>query len=388
MRILKVLLLIIGLASDSKAENYHRAIIFVPGFKGSSLIEIESGRTIWISLPEAIGGDRSLAISHPDYPFTAGLRLKPGHVLRSVPIIPRIFERALYGDFLDFLKDEFGKNSRILEVSYDWRRSNAEVSHKIQELLGDLVKENFQDITVIAHSMGGLALGHALNEIVVLPSSLKVAFIGTPFGGVPSIIGDLSNESRSGLFNSNLLSQRAFCSFDSSYEFLPLDRTDLVVGRDGTGRRDLTDVEIWKRDKLGCFSIEAGTNHSEYESYLRSRLESTLQFQHILNKPLNVAPSSRIHFLNILGTGIPSSDGCIRNLKSKNRPLNCYESSLKIDGDGVVTAASARLPHSFTKHENIQLEFPNVEHLQLIYEDGPRNAIKNLILSESAEPFE
>ena len=384
MRLLIISFLIALGVHPALAQSYHKAVIFVPGFKGSKLIEVGSHRTVWLSVQEAVFGRKSLELSHPEFPSPVGLNLEPASILRSVPIIPKLFERALYGDFIDFLRSEFGRDSKIIELPFDWRRTNLEVSERIQIVLQELATANYEEVTIIAHSMGGLGVAHALirleSEQPGIGSkfkSLRIIFVGAPFGGVPSILGDLTTETSSSiLLNSKLLSQRAFCSFESSYELLPLLRFDTLV--DPTGRTmhtDLADPRVWEALTLGCFN-EKSVNQAGYSTFLGTHLHKARSFLTTLNVQAPAVINRSIRVLNLIGTKTPTVDRCRFRAEFLRGNLSCKNHEDRVDGDGVVTTISARLPEAFSQFEHSQHYFERVGHLELLFDEAPREIIK------------
>lgn len=370
-------------AIDSRAENYHRAIVFVPGFKGTELIEERSNKIAWISLSEMFWGRRTLALSHPDFPVADALQLRPISIVRSAPFIPRLFERALYGDFLRHLTEHYGKSHQIIELPYDWRRSNQIASQQLFETIVQLRDRNIQDIAIISHSMGGLVLAHALKDLILLDVNLRLIFIGTPFGGVPSVLGDLTNETDSLFLNSNLLSREAFCSFESAYELLPSRYIKLILEHNQSEKFNLQNYEEWQAKQLGCYRSHSTAPQPNFTNYLRRQLNSAREFHRKINSA-HLSPAKGTRILNLIGTGLATSNGCRVENFNKRRPLNCYSRSVKGLGDGVVTDSSARIPTALASYVHAEIEFPNIEHLQLMFEEDPRIAIRNFILNESA----
>jgi len=140
-------------------------ILFIPGIKGSELYLGESRK--WF--PNNEEDLKSLEIHN---------ELKEGGVLSSVNAFV-YFKKEIYKGLLDsFNPEEFDY------FSYDWRQSL--LSH-VDNLVGRIMRASTnQQVTLVAHSMGGILGKLALLEIDKLGLSNRVSkfiTIGTPWHG-------------------------------------------------------------------------------------------------------------------------------------------------------------------------------------------------------------
>lgn len=181
-------------------------IILVPGILGTKLTREQ--RLIW------------------PHPFRLSeLAYHPGaRDDRTVPteIIGRFFQ-DFYSELIKHLEREEMVGShrtpgyRVITCPYDWRLP---IEHESLRLR-DLIQAQQGDVTIVAHSMGGLLAKHCLTEYPGIASQVRYLFtIGTPWLGAPDALDFLESDLKlSWLFFPG--ARRAGVTFPSVYQLVP-----------------------------------------------------------------------------------------------------------------------------------------------------------------------
>jgi len=94
-----------------------------------------------------------------------------------------------YQHFMAWEQDLGASDTLVVGFDHDHRSSSmAEAGHELAQALRDLNEQGINDVTVIAHSMGGLVSKAALDELVASGDaqefkSIDFHALGTPWGG-------------------------------------------------------------------------------------------------------------------------------------------------------------------------------------------------------------
>jgi len=250
--------------------------------------------------------------------------------------------QSLIDDLNKFGFDE-GKGTLVV-FAYDWRKDNAESAILLSKTIA-LIHERHQtdlEITLLAHSMGGLVARHYLESNLFADqkgfnSVKQVIFLGTPHrGAVAALPVVRGKESRLWLNSSQVHTLSNDYRYPSAYQLLPHTEEPFAWKRDGSvvGLYDRANAE-----KLGLDS---------------TNLQSALSFHRTLNltqKPPNVK------YFCFVGTGLETATHAFLESSHDNR-LNTTNVALKDGGDGTVPTWSASLP-------NIQQLYIPGEHAKL-----------------------
>jgi pimeloyl-ACP methyl ester carboxylesterase len=156
-------------------------MIFIPGVMGT-MLSSRKGGIRWID-----ARTRN---------FLQELRLAPDGVSDAKPeygikVGEIDFTYMAFVDAVD-ARDDFN----LASFPYDWRKPLTQSAAALRDLVNKVYSENGDEpIHVVAHSMGGLMLRAALAEHgdEIWPKLDRIAFVGTPHYGSPSIAGYLKN---------------------------------------------------------------------------------------------------------------------------------------------------------------------------------------------------
>ncbi|WP_143074922.1 hypothetical protein [Streptomyces mangrovisoli] len=189
------------------------AVVVLPGFGGSTLVDDDTGETVWgtgsrrlLDLVRQAGGMERLAVTAQERKAGSG-RLRPAGLLRGPAWVPRVGGLAPYDPLVRGIRSVVLHDDAVLEFAYDWRMSVESSGRRLAEAAllhltnwrahtarraaasrGPL--DDGPKLVLIAHSMGGLVAQAALAAHPELTRwTRNVITIGTPFRGVPGILG-------------------------------------------------------------------------------------------------------------------------------------------------------------------------------------------------------
>ena len=208
-------------------------VVFIPGFKGSSLLDPSTGRRAWITASVALRrrGGYPLAIDQAALAIDGATRLVAEDVLSSLPLLPGMLSYPFYGPWLKLLRAKLAGRAQLVTFAYDWRRDNATTAALLAQRVERLRAEGAPQVHLIAHSMGGLVSSYYLRygaqppekAIETWEGAAKVASLvvaGTPFYGMMRAFRDMIQGSLA-LRNQALLDPVALSSMPSIYQLLP-----------------------------------------------------------------------------------------------------------------------------------------------------------------------
>lgn len=352
-----------------------KAIIFIPGFKGSFLAN-QHGYKRWVTAEQAIFGTTSLALPNEDI----GIRneeLTDAGVIHEVPIVPFLYSQRVYKSILSFLKKKLPQYS-IVEFSYDWRVDFIDTLKRLDQTILDLRASGVKSISIIAHSMGGMLTTHYLRYGLQDPSDAQenwyglknidsVVFAGTPFQGSLEIFDDMQWGLLTGI-NSSLLNAEAYSSFLTSYYLLPTTEQLSVLNQQDQ-KIDIYDVSNWHKNKWGLFS-NYSHEAAKFE-FTKFYLNRASEYHALRNSSSNVAPGKFIKILNIVGIGLKTQNIAQWNEEKRKLRFRTFSEheEAKLDGDIVVTARSAELPESLKQNFSNETIYTKQNHVTL-FRDG------------------
>lgn len=235
------------------------AIIFIHGFYGSALRRKNLGKRLFLTGSELLLGKEALSLHQSKLGTPAGPELEVEGLLATVPVIPGLYEKEVYSPFIRQLR-EANPKSQILPLVYDWREDLMQPVQKLDELVKLLQERGVPQISIVAHSMGGMVavyyLGYGSQPLESAKLNWegakkvqKAVFFGTPFAG--SMIAFRSFEKGSGIIRSEkMLNADTMSSFPSLYQLLPA----LASVRDKSGAPStlpLFEFDSWKMYGFG-----------------------------------------------------------------------------------------------------------------------------------------
>lgn len=172
------------------------AIIIIPGIMGTELklavdtVGFPAGTIIWPPVGE---NDTVTPLTAPKI-ISKLQALSCDKEGKSVFPYVKINEDDTYGAYhqykilYDYLKGEFKSEYEIIFYGYDWRMPNSNSASRLK-----LVAEEYDKITIVAHSMGGMVASHFLKNADIRHKVEKVITLGTPFLGSQNVLPILSH---------------------------------------------------------------------------------------------------------------------------------------------------------------------------------------------------
>ena len=388
------------------------AVIVIPGYYGTRLTEETNGDLIFISLGQALFGSQPLTLPIPGLNLEGALNLAPSSILDEVTIIPLLYSINVYRSLLDRLDLSSNKNRQIIPFSYDWRRDPMEAIHDLDALIHRLKKEGKTEISIVAHSMGGLivsyylrygtqAMDSAIESWEGAGSLNRVILAGVPYLGVMHSLRNMNFGVTVGL-NSSLLSVEAYSSFPSSYYTLPIFESDELLTLEGESLKGkIRNAAQWRQAEWGLLN----TNRAIPKENLRRRVDYTSnwlrrseRFLILLQAPpiTTSATKNQPSLLYIYGKGTPTMSKGVwlgdqtkgraslvfRDYNSEENQTGNNATSHYSDGDGTVPVPSATLPAAFHKTlPTIIQEYDEVGHTELMSDPEILKAITTFLES-------
>jgi pimeloyl-ACP methyl ester carboxylesterase len=321
-------------------------VVFIHGIKGAELLDGD-GDVQWVTALQALGlstPDLSLPTAFgPDGKQPAG-PLHAGPILRSISVIPVVFEADIYGTFLEAAA---GFGQPFYEFSYDWRRDNNETLAAFLKFLADIQSRNGgAKVRVIGHSMGGMLTLAAVNTHPELFA--KVVLAGSPLGGGIGFLPDLTDGDATGL-NHGLMAPAVVATFPSVFCFFSLPGGagdgDLLGANGASLHADLYDAATWQTLKLGPYAD--GAPPPGYGDFLRDVLSRAKRFRtQLAPAAINYPP-----ILVVAGNTIPTLSKARQGGPSAEHGWD-FESEPMVPGDGRVSYVHA-LPAAGIPHKVI-----------------------------------
>ncbi|GAA5979250.1 hypothetical protein JCM11641_001973 [Rhodosporidiobolus odoratus] len=282
--------------SNDHFDRLYGNVIMLGGFRGSVLRDAHTGRRVWATLRIGFGirkADLGLGLEDDDE-MRSEETVVPGKMLCQVAGLVDLGKRlkeklkslqppshpSATSTFSPFSSsapsiDPLKPPVKFHSFGYDWRRSLELSSAKLLEFLVRLKEESAKrgegeggkgvGATVIAHSMGGLVLLHALS-LAPDPTIIRgIIFAGTPFQGCVNVLGALKLGGAVPR-NPNVGSPHTVFSWRSSFYFLPR----------GVGRGPVRSVEEEEEEEQGEEELESEQVIAQEHGEVRQEAEETL----------------------------------------------------------------------------------------------------------------
>lgn len=403
LKVLFVLLLIMSLSGCSRQHvvapdhipNAESAIIVVPGYYGTRLVREADRSLVFISLTQALFGRQSLTLPVPDLGFEGTIDLKPDGILDEVRVVPLLYSIDVYGSLLDRLRPSNINGQEVIPFTYDWRGDLMDTVRSFDALIRSLRDKGTKDISVVAHSMGGLIVSYYLRygaqDIDTAVETWKgteefkrVVLVGVPFLGAMNAFRNMNYGATVG-WNSSLLSYEAYASFPASYYTLPDADSDELITLEGQPLQGvIRNAGQWQRSGWGLLKYKEGfpndivDRRATYTSYWLHRSQ---RFLELLQEPLSTPSPHHPSLLYLYAkgtstlakgvwTGNQGGQG-IDSLFFDDADLAGSESAEKFstvyaDGDGTVTVSSAWLPVAYRRAFQTTIRDYEVGHTELV----------------------
>ncbi len=352
-------------SEDIEGKNI---IIFVPGYKGSTLVN-NRDEVVWLSANEILFGESSVTIDN-EFELTAR------DLLKKVKILPHLYEIDIYEECLERLENRLSKEEKLILFPYDWRKSNIETSETLLKFLDNLSKQKPKSISIISHSMGGLSVAYLLanSQIDYLD---KAVFLGTPFRGTLKAFLDMSRPIEPILFNYRLFNRDSFISFGSAFELFPHPDDSSFYDSNLKNRDIIYNSKNWKDFRWGIYQTDLNADQKSLDITLRN----TLLFYNTLDNSETTCPTTRI--LNLTGSKLSVlSEASFNRMKVRPLPSNASHSYLNQEGDILVSLKSAELPISLRQCKHTEEIIPEIIHDRFCNYDNVINRIFDFLLSD------
>jgi pimeloyl-ACP methyl ester carboxylesterase len=388
-----------------QVEDEH-IILFVPGFKGTSLVDPGKGEKVWLRLAELLFGDSTLAWNKGELSIPGARELSAQEVLSELSILPIVYSYDIYGSCLSSLRKNLPDDFQILTFPYDWRQDNVETARMLVATLQEIRARRPKSITLIAHSMGGLMTSYMLRYGGQSPLTAeeswegarlvdKVVLAGVPFEGTMLMLRDMQGGVRQGL-NADLLSAAALSSFPSSYQLLPYAEERLYdLESSSSDGVDIFDHKTWELYHWGLLQqqLEYNPKDKREDVYAARRkhvaryLGQARAFFERVHAPVSRIATRKIPLLNIVGEGTPTLSRGVRDEKGilsfaidEKAPNAEGALDLLEDGDGVVSRRAAEVPSAFDVAFTISRVATDAGHGKLCVEENAHRGIVKFIL--------
>lgn len=390
-------------AAPEHARQGESAVIVVPGYYGTRLIREADKRLVFISLSEALFGNQALTIPVPGLGFEGTIDLQPDSILDEVPVVPLFYSIDVYGSLLDRLRLSHNKGQEVIPFTYDWRGDLLEAVRSLDVLIRRLRDEGTHDISIVAHSMGGLIVSYYLRygtqdiESAVenwkgAENVQRVVLAGVPFLGVMNSFRNMNFGVTVG-WNSSLLSSEAYASFPASYYTLPVADTDELLTPELKSLSGvIRNAGQWRRSEWGLLKNKKTLSQDIVErraTYTAYWLERSQRFFDLIRTPLNTLNPHHLSLLYMYAKGTPTlakgiwvgnqATGSNSLLFDDRNPPGASPAdevlTLYADGDGTVTLPSARLPDAFEHTFPTTIREYEVGHTELISDPGNQHDI-------------
>ena len=381
-------------AAPDHVRQVESAIILVPGYYGTRLVRETDDRLIFISLTQALFGDQSLTLPVPGLGFEGTVNLQPDGILDEIRVVPLLYSIDVYGSLLDRLRLSNKEGQEVISFAYDWRGDLMEAVRSLDGLIHRLRAEGKNNISIVAHSMGGLIVSYYLRygtqdidsavENWKGAESLKtVVLAGVPFLGVMPSFRNMNFGVTVGL-NSSLLSSEAYASFPASYYTLPISDSDVLLTPELKPLKGMIrNPEHWRQSEWGLFnniqtfSKEIVDQRAVYTSFW---LHRSKRFLELIRAPLTTPGPSQPSLLYVYARGTPTlakgvwmgnlakgpnsllfDDHDLAESRPAKNPTTVYA-----DGDGTVTVPSAVLPLPYRQTFPTTIQEYEVGHTELM----------------------
>ncbi len=383
------------MATPEPARPVESAIIVIPGYYGTRLVRETDRKLIFISLTQALFGDQALTLPVPGLGLKGTTALQPEGLLEEVDVVPLLYSIDVYGSLMAQLRLSKKKSRKVFSLTYDWRGDLMKSVRNLDGLIRRLQIEGTQDISVVAHSMGGLIVSYYLRygtqeiesaiETWEGAKSLKnVVMAGVPFLGVMHSFRNMNFGVTVGL-NASLLSAEAYASFPASYYTLPIADSDELLSRQlqpVTGM--IRNSKHWRQSEWGLLrkTMEPASNEiaERRAVYTAFWLHRSQRFLELLGAPPTTTHPDLPPLLYLYAKGTPTLSKAVwKGSQMKGPDSLVFDDpeatpsgrempppTIYSDGDGTVTVSSALLPPAYRQTLQTTIREYAVGHTELV----------------------
>uniref|UniRef100_UPI00314051ED esterase/lipase family protein n=1 Tax=uncultured Nitrospira sp. TaxID=157176 RepID=UPI00314051ED len=349
----------------------------------------------FISLTQVLFGRQSLTLPVPDLGFEGTIDLQPEGILDEVRVVPLVYSIDVYGSLLDRLRVSNHTGGEVIPFTYDWRGDLMDAVRSFDALIRGLRDKGTKDISVVAHSMGGLIVSYYLRygtqDIDTAVETWKgagelkrVVLVGVPFLGAMNSFRNMNYGATVG-WNSSLLSYEAYASFPASYYTLPVADSDELITLEGKALQGvIRNAGQWQQSEWGLLRNKNSFPNDTVErraAYTSFWLHRSQQFLELLQAaPFTPSPyQPSLLYLYANGTSTLARGVWTGNQGDKDIDSLLFDDSdlageehagniptVHADGDGTVTVSSAWLPEAYRQTFQTTIRDYQVGHTELI----------------------
>jgi pimeloyl-ACP methyl ester carboxylesterase len=173
-------------------------IVVIPGIGGSVLRQRGTTKplwdTSWFGFTKALLSGRSAFEQLIPPPDDSDDGIEASALIDGVHLIPGFWSYGSYGPLTKRLEEKFGP-AQVVQVPYDWRRSNTRSAQHLHATLENALRGYPSDtrVVVVAHSMGGLVARRFLATSPLAERCRMLITIGTPYRGAIKALDALVN---------------------------------------------------------------------------------------------------------------------------------------------------------------------------------------------------
>jgi pimeloyl-ACP methyl ester carboxylesterase len=353
-------------------------VVIVPGVMGSCL-ERPDGTPVWLNMRTAFG---YYSLGLPAKLPLADCRddLRPGAIIGTEQMLPRLFGFTEYADLADLLGSagfrdaaKHGLDGGLLYrfFTYDWRRDLVEAARRLHDTLEEMADargDRDARFNVIGHSMGGLVARYYLRYGTAEPDEdapvtwagarriANLALVTVPNSGGIHALEALLHGSRVGL-SYTTMSSAIVSRMPSVFQLMPAPGVDALLDHELEPlHADLHDPETWERLGWGPYHPHAKVEDPAQE---RSFLSAVLQRAHAFHAALARRPATPcpVRVLVLGGDCLPTlARGVVPEEPgelARFEPADDREKERMYEaGDGRVTRASVLAMHLPWAHDS------------------------------------
>ena len=377
---------------QSQKNTSRKIILFIPGYYGSRLKNAETGKLLWAKASNFLFSNEGLSENIPGTNIGDKKKLVTDGILDSVTIVPRLFHYDAYEDTLEHLQKFADENDHELHtMDYDWRDDFINCLKVIDAKIHSLNLKETDELTVIAHSMGGLLMSYyirygsqdvenAVEDWRGLNRLSKLVLVAPPLHGLMILFRDIGEGTSRG-FNRTLLSSLDYSTFKSSYFFLPDVGDDVAKTEEGKMvNLKIHEIENWEINDWGPFKFAAPEERPIVREFISKLMKRSKKFHELLKAPVQNEPSKKIPLLHLWGVGNKTKEIATVFKNKKGQIDYRFDSSGEVDGDGTVTKNSGRSLEYFKKFHYKGREEKD-GHLEILSDKDSQKTIHDFLLN-------
>ena len=384
-----------------------RTFIFIPGYYGTTLVDQDSGHSVWADPKEVLLGRKTLAMPIPGMTVPGALNLTPRSLITDVRLLGGLIKEDAYNKTTELLRSLGGQ---VETVAWDWREDPLHGAEQLHRKVLQIKAARPEDeLILVSHSFGSMVAAYYLRYGIQdyseanetwegLKYFSKVIMSASPYRGLMGMFRNMHKGLRFFL-NTKNQSPLAFSTFKSSYYLLPPPGRDLIKDENFNSLSlDLHDPMRWAENRWGLFHERLGLTSDSLEarkSYVVKHLARANKFHNLIDAPTKGHPEKPAEILYLSGYGHKTVQQGIWYRKSQRPNVFLYyprdfkkwlpsadPGIVFGDGDGTVPDFSAELPTAF-KALGSNIIHSRLDHLAVLQSPQSQNRIHEFLLAKN-----